>query len=118
MIERVECVVPVLQVKDLAASLDFYTAILGFQRDWGGDRPESIIAGISHGGKSMMLLQQREVSPATVWLGVGDVRTLHARCAERGLKIIQPPMNHPWAEDMRVEDPDGNELWFGSEPRT
>ena len=31
--------------------------------------------------------------------------------------IRTPPANRPWAYEMRVSDPDGHVLRFGSEPR-
>ena len=36
---------------------------------------------------------------------------------ERGAKIRHPPTNYPWAYEMQVEDPDGNVLRFGSDPK-
>jgi hypothetical protein len=34
------------------------------------------------------------------------------------VNILLPPTNFPWALEMQVEDPDGNVLRIGSEPKT
>jgi len=36
---------------------------------------------------------------------------------ERGVSIRLEPTNYLWALEMHVEDPDGNVLRFGSEPK-
>jgi hypothetical protein len=52
-----------------------------------------------------------------VWFGVGDVVPLHEEFRAKGADVLQPPTSYSWAYEMRVEDPDGNVLRFGSEPR-
>ena len=52
-----------------------------------------------------------------VWIGVEDVATLYEEYQASGANIRQPPENFPWAYEMKVEDPDGHVLRFGSEPR-
>ncbi len=51
-----------------------------------------------------------------VWIGVDDVRALHETYKARGAIIRQDPRNEPWGLEMRIEDPDGNVLRFGSDP--
>jgi hypothetical protein len=36
---------------------------------------------------------------------------------ESGAQILQPPENFPWACEMKVGDPDGRVLRFGSDPK-
>src|SRR5207248_4484716 len=50
-----------------------------------------------------------------VWIGVGDVRALYRAYRDRGAIIRQAPKNEPWGLEMRIEDPDGNVLRFGSD---
>jgi hypothetical protein len=39
-------------------------------------------------------------------------------CVSRdGASILQPPENFPWALEMKVGDPDGHVLRFGSDPK-
>jgi len=54
---------------------------------------------------------------AWIWIGVEDVEKLHEEYKARGVAIRLPPTNYPWALEMHVEDPDGNVIRFGSEPR-
>ena len=46
-----------------------------------------------------------------------DVEKLHEEYQLRGVAIRLPPTNFPWALEMQIEDPDGNVLRIGSEPR-
>jgi hypothetical protein len=48
---------------------------------------------------------------------VEDAEKLHAEYKARGVKIRMPPTNHSWALEFQVEDPDGNVLRLGSEPK-
>ena len=50
-----------------------------------------------------------------VWIGVQDVRALHAQYVASGAKIRNPPNNFEWALEMQVEDLDGNVLRIGSD---
>lgn len=50
------------------------------------------------------------------WIGVDDVRALHAASVKSGAKIRHPPNNFDWAPEMQVEDLDGNVLRIGSDP--
>ena len=46
-----------------------------------------------------------------------DVEKLHDDYKARGIKIRLPPTSYAWALEMQIEDPDGNVLRIGSEPR-
>jgi catechol 2,3-dioxygenase-like lactoylglutathione lyase family enzyme len=117
---RFECVVPILRVSDLRASLRWYGAVLGFSVDWqsGADPARPTIASASRDGCAVMLCEQDQGSgPAWAWFGVGDVVPLHDELCSKGADVLLPPTSFSWAYEMRVEDPDGNVLRFGSEPR-
>lgn len=110
---RLECVVPILRVTDLKASLRWYNAVLGFATDWqsGG------MASVSRDKFPVMLCEDAQGHVGGwVWFGATDVVPLHAEFAARGAEIVLPPTNFSWAHEIRVEDPDGNVLRFGSEP--
>jgi catechol 2,3-dioxygenase-like lactoylglutathione lyase family enzyme len=113
----VECTIPVLPVRDLPASLAFYTAVLGFSRDWGGD-PGDMIASVSRDGCPIML-SQREAgfTPSWVWIGL-DNAMLFDEWQMGGVPVVQEPRNFSWAYEMKFADPDGNILWLGTEART
>jgi predicted enzyme related to lactoylglutathione lyase len=113
----VECIVPILRVRDLSASVRYYVDVLGFSADWGDDEG-SAMASVSRDGRAIMLCRQDQGEPGTwIWIGVEDVEPLYRQLAARGAQIVEPPTNHPWAYEMRVRDPDGHVLRFGSEPR-
>jgi uncharacterized glyoxalase superfamily protein PhnB len=52
-----------------------------------------------------------------VWLGVEDVEALHIEYSQSGASILQPPESFAWANEMKVVDPDGHVLRFGSDPK-
>lgn len=54
---------------------------------------------------------------AWVWIGLADVKLIFEEYQSKGAKIRHPPTNYGWAREMQVEDPDGNVLRIGSDPR-
>ena len=114
----VECIIPILRVADLRASLDWYANVLGFKRDWGADDASPGMASASRDGRAIMLCQGAQGNPGTwVWIGVEDVERLYNELRGAGARIVQGPTNYWWALEIRVEDPDGHVLRFGSEPK-
>jgi predicted lactoylglutathione lyase len=110
---KVECTVPVLPVRDLGRSIQFYTETLEFALDWRGD----VICSVSKDGRPIMLMQEEKLTaPVWVWIGLED-DSLFKLYKSRGVKVLQEPRNFSWAYEMKFEDPDGNVLWFGTEAR-
>lgn len=111
---HVEHVNPILCVTDLDRALRYYTEVLCFEAaDWRVDG----FTSVGLGGRSLYLSERAQGRPgAWVWIGVGDVRVLHELYTRLGAIVRLPPTNYPWALEMRVEDPDGNVLRFGSDP--
>lgn len=106
---------PILRVENMEASLRFYVDVLGFKNaPWGNQDFTSVNrdragiylcrAGQGRGG-------------AWVWLGVDDVEVIYEDLKQRGAPVRMPPTNFSWALEMQIEDPDGNVLRLGSEPR-
>lgn len=111
----IEGVQPILRVENMQASLRFYVDILGFKNaEWGiGD-----FTSINHAGGAIYLCRgDQGRGGAWLWIGVDDVAKLCQELKARGVRILLEPTNYPWALEMRVEDPDGNVLRFGSEPK-
>jgi catechol 2,3-dioxygenase-like lactoylglutathione lyase family enzyme len=72
----VECIVPILSVKHLPASVRYYTDVLGFRLDWGGG-DGSGMASVSRDGHAIMLCQGEQGQAGTwIWIGVEDVESL------------------------------------------
>ena len=113
---RFEGVNPIFRVENLAASLDYYVRVLGFKIDW---EFTGVIASVSRDDVALFLAQGDQGHAGSwVWIGVRDVERLHEELSQSGAKIRQPPTNFPWALEMQVQDPDGNILRLGSEPRS
>src|SRR5690349_2991449 len=111
-VERIE---PVLRVENMQAALRFYVDILGFENaEWGSDDFTSVARG---GGSLYLCHADQGRGGAWVWIGVDDVRPIYEDLKSRGVPVLLPPTNFPWALEMRVADPDGNVLRFGSEPQ-
>jgi catechol 2,3-dioxygenase-like lactoylglutathione lyase family enzyme len=110
----VECIVPILRVNNLADSIRYYVDVLGFKVDWEA-RP---MASVSRSGRGIMLCQGEQGQPGTwIWIGVEDIEPLFAEYSAKGVKFREMPTNYSWAYEMKVEDPDGHVLRFGSDPR-
>jgi hypothetical protein len=89
--------------------------VLGFRNaDWGDDH----FTCVSRDRAAIYLCRGGQGQPGTwVWVGVEDVGALYEEYQASGARIRHAPRNHPWAYEMKVEDPDGHVLRFGSEPR-
>jgi predicted enzyme related to lactoylglutathione lyase len=112
---RFECANPILSVADMARSLRYYVEVLGFTNaEWGSDD----FTCVTRDGAGIYLSEGDQGQPGTwVWIGVGDVESLHEEYKAKGATILHPPENFPWACEMKVGDPDGHVLRFGSDPK-
>ena len=106
---------PILRVEDMKASLHFYVDQLGFRNaDWGDEN----FTGINRDKVAIYLCRGGQGrGGAWMWIGVEDAEKLHEELQARGVAIRMPPTNYSWALEFHVEDPDGNVLRFGSEPK-
>ena len=68
---KVENTIPVLGVAELAAAIRFYTEILGFRVDWGGEEG-SAVCSVSRDGCSIMLMADPKNKRSCVWIGMED----------------------------------------------
>jgi predicted enzyme related to lactoylglutathione lyase len=118
---RMACAVPILGVRDLMASVDYYTRVLGFRKDWPEGDPgeeDCDMAGFSRDSCALCLCQgECQGRPgAWVWIGVADVDALHREYEASGAVIQRAPAHSVWGREMWVEDPDGNVLRVVSHP--
>jgi catechol 2,3-dioxygenase-like lactoylglutathione lyase family enzyme len=111
-----EGVTPILRVRSLSTSIDYYVNVLGFRLDW---EDPGIFASVSRDRCSVFLCEGDQGNPGTwLWIGVGDVESLYEDYHSKGARVRHQPTNYPWAYEMQIEDPDGHVLRFGSEPKT
>jgi predicted lactoylglutathione lyase len=106
---------PILRVADMARSIRYYTEVLGFaNQEWGDDQFTCVVRD----GASIYLSFGDQGCPGTwVWVGVEDVAELYEEYQASGATFADPPRNYPWAYEMKVLDPDGHVLRFGSDAR-
>ena len=112
---KFECANPILRVKDMTRSVRYYVDVLGFTNaDWGGDD----FTCVTRDGAGIYLSEGDQGQPGTwAWIGVEDVGLLYEEYTAQGANILEPPEHYPWAYEMKVTDPDGHVLRFGSEPK-
>jgi predicted enzyme related to lactoylglutathione lyase len=112
---KFECANPILSVADMARAVRYYVDVLGFSNaEWAGDD----FTCVTRDNAGIYLSEGDQGQPGTwAWIGVSDVEALYEEYKARGATILHPPANYPWACEMRVGDPDGHVLRFGSEPK-
>jgi predicted lactoylglutathione lyase len=111
---RIENITPILNVKDISASVKFYVNMLGFTNaDWGDES----FTCVTRDGSSIYLCRNGQGHRGTwIWVGFdGNIFDLYSEFKARGVSI-QQPVSHPWAMEMIVQDPDGHVLRFGTDP--
>ena len=106
-------------VSDLAASLQFYTSLLGFaERFCFGD-----YAGVQHGDVQIHLsgpksTNKRSVGQGGIYIFCDDVDSYYSEVLSKGVKTQAPPKDYEYGmRDFVLEDPDGNLLGFGQETK-
>lgn len=106
---------PILNVANMARSVQYYVEVLGFSNaEWGSDE----FTCVTRDNAGIYLSEGDQGQPGTwVWIGVGDVEALYQEYKTTGATILHPPEDFPWACEMKVGDPDGHVLRFGSDPK-
>jgi uncharacterized glyoxalase superfamily protein PhnB len=114
--------IPILFVRDVAASAAFYREALGFAVDFlYGDPP--FYGAVSRGAACLHLravhdpnfteLAAREVSLILATIEASDVMALFETLKSSGADFPQLPTKQPWGgTDFHVRDPDGNVISF------
>lgn len=113
---KLENIIPVLPVKDIQRSIQFYTQTLDFELAWGGGDGETLGAVAKDGFNIYLSEDANSNGGMCIWIGMED-DSLFALYQSRGVKVLQEPQNRPWAYEMKIADPDGNVLWLGTGPK-
>src|SRR4051812_27520708 len=96
---QIENITPILSVKDMTASRNFYKIILGFEEaEWGTDN----FTSISRDGSGIYLCKGGQGNSGTwIWIGFdGDIFKFYNELKAKGVIIRQPPLNYSWALEM------------------
>ncbi len=108
---------PILNVGSVEASIQHYTSVLGFKKDWDWPAKEEdkTFASISNGDVHIFLAENAQgARPVWIYYSVGDVDELHEEYAKAGADIREKPADQPWgAREMLVADMDGHVLRIG-----
>lgn len=122
-------ITPVLGVRDVRASAEYWRDVLGFTLDSqtgiveGVDAAEGAVYALlsRSGGGVHFQIRRREPRPAAregietdVYVFVEDVDALHLELVAREAKITQEPMGASYGmREIRVEHPNGIRITFG-----
>lgn len=107
--------IPILNVKSVSASIDYYVSKLGFKKDWEWGDP-SDFASVSRNDCKIFLCQGGQGNSGTgMSIFVGNVDVVYKELKDGGAIIRKEPTNYPWGvREMRVEDPDGHTMRIGT----
>jgi uncharacterized glyoxalase superfamily protein PhnB len=123
---------PLLSVRDVPASLAFYTEQLGFTHDGStlpGKDGKPVFAGVKHGETTVYLdnTEYADLPPNTplgvgvdLFVGVeGDIDALYARLQAVNVTIVREMKEEFWGDKRFViQDPDGYRLSIYKNVRT
>jgi len=107
---------PILNVKNLAASMDYYINKLGFQKKWDWGEPPTF--GCVARGNVRIFLCEGAQGQAGMWMSIflDNVDALHEEYKKTGAIIRQAPTNMPWGtREMNVQDLDGHRFRMSGE---
>jgi len=112
------CIIPIFNVKNFPASIDYYVKVIGFKKDWDwGDPPG--FGSVSRGHCHIVLCHGDQGQAGNwTWISVEDVEKLYEEYQASGATNREVPTNYPWAYEMKVEDLDNHVLRFGSDPKS
>jgi catechol 2,3-dioxygenase-like lactoylglutathione lyase family enzyme len=107
--------IPILKVRELAATQRYFRDVLGFELEWEhGDPPD--FAAVQRAEAVLFVCTRCQSVPgAWVMIFTADVDRLYRELAGKKARIEMAPRDMPWGlREMNVADLDGNILRFGS----
>jgi catechol 2,3-dioxygenase-like lactoylglutathione lyase family enzyme len=109
-----ENVCPILRVRSVEASIEYYVRSLGFKVDF---KTPGFVS-VSRDKCRLFLTEGDQGNFGSwVWCGVEDAEALFNEYRASGARVRHPPTNYAWAYELQVEDLDGNILRLGSDSK-
>ncbi len=126
---------PILCVRNVPRSIEYYVNALGFALGWawnndearflepGENAPAHFALVACNKVAQIMLCEQAQGQPG-MWLhldvdSAANLDRMHARWRESGAHIVEPPTVRPWGMyEMRIKDLDGHVFRVSSSPET
>jgi hypothetical protein len=108
---KFECVVPILNVRDFAVSMEYYIEKMGFAKKWDWGTPPTF-GCVKRDEVDIFLCEGGQGHPG-MWMSIfmEDVDALHEEYKTSGASIRMPPTNMPWGTR---ETNEGDLLWSGA----
>jgi uncharacterized glyoxalase superfamily protein PhnB len=109
-----DAVVPILNVSNVATSLEHYVDVFGFERPWHWGHPPTF-GGVRTSGSGEVQFCQDGQGQRGTWLSVwvDDVDALYERLRSAGADVRQQPTTFEWGvRELNVADPDGHRIRF------
>lgn len=108
--------VPILQVSQIALSLEFYVDRLGFELEW-IYQPEGLpaFAAVRREQIRLFLTEHPEsVFGSLIYCYVSPIASWYEAILSQGLQAEWPLERTEWGtQEFQIRDPDGNRLRFG-----
>ena len=107
-------VVPILYARDVAASLAYYSGVLGFESPWEWGNPPTF-GGVCKDSVEVFFCKEGQGHPGT-WMAimVDKIDEYFEAVKSKGAKIVSQPETTEWGiREFHVEDPNGHVLRFG-----
>ena len=109
---------PILDVKSVEDSIEYYTTKLGFTKnwDWPDDSEDKTFGSVTNGEVSVFLAETPEpIHPTWVFYDVNSADNVYAAYLEAGVAIREKPNDKPWgSREFQAQDLDGNVLRIAS----
>jgi uncharacterized glyoxalase superfamily protein PhnB len=112
---KTECAATIFHVKNVEASIEYYTRVLGFSLDF----RYNDLAGMEYGTVLIYLSgpgqdAKKTVGKGMIYIFCDEVDQYFADISAKGAIKVIPPDDRPYdMRDFAIKDLDGNELSFG-----
>lgn len=104
--------IPVLQVRDVQAGLDFFCDKLGFSEPW---NHEGVYGGAGKDGQHVHFMKKETPEPGMIYNFVDNADGIYDSLQAAGVEIVAPITNQFYGlRDFTAKDPDGNLIGFAA----